>query len=185
MQARKQNQAGERACWDVARDRWSQPSPSHHFFDNAVSGTHCKTQDWYAESPFNRGHFNGLEAPAMLGRDASIRAYCNSNAIDARGYKSTHEQHPCDNSNVNILQLRPLSRSAAAGKVEWNLCRNLEWQLCAARGKLPKQGSGAVLFANEPRGLWLDGSHGSPRMGSCSGFNANGHCNPATDFANV
>lgn len=64
----------------------------------------------------NHGLFRGSEAPALLGLDAYIERYCG-----ARG--------SCDMANVNILQLRPLSRSRARGQIEWNMCRNFEWQV--------------------------------------------------------
>ena len=63
------------------------------------------------------------------------------------------------------------------------MCRNFEWQLCAAMGRLPKQSSGKIKFAFEPSRLWLDGSHGSPKLGSCSGFHL-GKCNAADNYAN-
>lgn len=56
-------------------------------------------------------------------------------------------------------------------------------QVCAARGLLPKQSSGKIILAFEPNRLWLDGSHGSPRLGSCSGYHQR-VCHPQLDYAN-
>jgi len=169
VEARKQNKPGERTCWDVARDVWSQPQPSSTFFHDIEAGTYCDT-DWYAESQRNRGHFRGPEAPALLGLDSFIVRYCGGTG-------------DCDNANANILQLRPLSHAWANGQVEWNMCRNFEWQMCAARGRLHLQRSGKMIFAYEPNKLWLDGSHGSPKFGSCSGYHQS-RCRPQSDYAN-
>lgn len=43
-----------------------------------------------------------------------------------------------------MLGLRPPSR------VEYNVCRNLEWQVCAAKGRLPGQGGRTIKFAIPP-----------------------------------
>lgn len=64
----------------------------------------------------NHGKFNGAEAPALLGLDNFIARYCFGSG-------------DCDRASVNILQLRPFSREWANGHVEWNTCRNFEWQV--------------------------------------------------------
>mmetsp|Transcript_27979 Transcript_27979/g.46353 ORF Transcript_27979/g.46353 Transcript_27979/m.46353 type:complete len:384 (+) Transcript_27979:168-1319(+) len=33
----------------------------------------------------------------------------------------------------------------------WNMCRNLEWVICAIRGLLPNQGDGKIRFATTPK----------------------------------
>lgn len=92
--------------------------------------------------------------------------------------------HSCDRASVNILQLKPLGNGTfTRGKVDWNICRNFEWQVCAARGRLPKQRSGLMRFTMAPAQLWLDGSNGSTKFGRCSGYHQ-ARCFPLEHYAN-
>ena len=61
----------------------------------------------------------------------------------------------CVRANVNILSLY-------GDRLPYNICRNLEWQMCAAQGKLPGQGTNldgtrdrTIKFAKAPRELEL------------------------------
>ena len=72
--------------------------------------------------------------------------------------------------------------AAGAG---YNSCRNLEWQLCAAMGKLPGQRSPTIIFAHAPH--LLDTRGGGPvwdprPLGQCGGWAPNG-C-PPTGYSN-
>ena len=66
----------------------------------------------------------------------------------------------------------PLTRTAvpsSCGQVPYNLCRNLEWQVCAAKGKLPGQGGRGIRFAIEPGRLDTDGDK---PFAQCGGWSA-------------
>lgn len=56
----------------------------------------------------------------------------------------------------------------------YNSCRNLEWQMCAAMGKLPGQRSPSVIFAKAPRELNTRVGRG---LGRCGGWAPHG-CPP-------
>ena len=51
----------------------------------------------------------------------------------------------CTSANRNILRLSALWQK----QVSWNMCVNMEWIVCAARGSLPKQ-SNRIQFAVPP-----------------------------------
>jgi len=93
-------------------------------------------------------HFGRAEAPAVLGFDANIISLC------AESVNCSHRSGPigppaCIRGGFNILAL--FSRSPA-----YNMCRNLEWVICALRGRLRSQPRGTIIF---------DPSPGSMRMG--------------------
>uniref|UniRef100_A0A7S3ADA6 Uncharacterized protein n=1 Tax=Haptolina ericina TaxID=156174 RepID=A0A7S3ADA6_9EUKA len=60
--------------------------------------------------------------------------------------------HRCVDANRNILRL-------LSSRVPWNMCQNLQWVLCAARGELPGQSSPTIHFATAPQDLDLDTWH--------------------------
>ena len=73
----------------------------------------------------------------------------------------------CVRANLNILSLH-------GERLPYNICRNLEWQTCAALGKLPGQGtkldgtfSRTIKFAKAPNTLELVRNN---RLGVCSGW---------------
>ena len=68
----------------------------------------------------------------------------------------------CVAANVNILSLY-------GNRVPYNICRNLEWQTCAAKGMLPGQGTPAIRFATAPSSLDPAGATGKP-LGQCKGW---------------
>ena len=68
----------------------------------------------------------------------------------------------CVRGNYNILSLY-------GDRVPYNICRNLEWQVCAAKGLLPGQGSEAIKFGYQPSKLRPDGGLGKP-LGQCHGW---------------
>ena len=51
----------------------------------------------------------------------------------------------------------------------YNSCRNLEWQMCAAMGRLPGQTSPTVYFARAPKTLDTTARGGRP-LGTCGGW---------------
>ena len=88
-------------------------------------------------------------APAVLGFDESIDWYCATH-----GGRGDHAE-ACVSANVNILSIQDGS---------YNTCKNLEWQVCAARGWLPGQMSSEIRFSFRPAELNPD------FIGSCTGY---------------
>jgi len=138
------------------------------FFADAERGATC-ARNWYEG---NRGplgfadkgptsldiwpHFT-RKAPALLGFDEDIDNWCHPNGGDDHGAS-------CVRSNLNILSLYWPAR--------YNICRNLEWMTCAARGELPGQGDNTVRFASRPGFLEVQG--GAHPLGSCTGYHPMG-----------
>jgi len=92
-------------------------------------------------------------APALLGFDESIDNVCYG-----AGGQGSHAE-ACVHTNNNILSLYDGS---------YNTCRNLEWQVCAARGMLPGQKGRKIKFGHRPDEMW------TPHIGSCTGYHPAG-----------
>ena len=99
-------------------------------------------------------------APALLGFDEGIDVYCQERAPDWAKWRGHATR--CVAANVNILSLY-------GNRVPYNICRNLEWQTCAAKGMLPGQGTPAIRFATAPSSLDPAGATGKP-LGQCKGW---------------
>jgi hypothetical protein len=155
----------EKTCWD--------DDGFDMFWDNMKNARNCSrnwyTGNWGALGATNGGptktwvnpHFTAVRAPALLGFDENIEEYCKDNApAEVDG----HSQQ-CVKANVNILALY-------GDKIPYNVCRNMEWQTCAAMGLLPGQGEGrggnVLRFAKAPRNL--EPFHGKRKIGGCFGY---------------
>ncbi|KAL3927918.1 MAG: hypothetical protein SGPRY_002610 [Prymnesium sp.] len=128
-QARTQSRPGEPACWDYRRDCGVQACPlkAEKFWEETRTGYHC-SDNWYEGSGDAHGDFRAA-APALLGFDDDIHRVCVGS---------------CDNAGFNILEL-------FSQQVPYNTCRNLEWQVCAAQGKLREQFEDhSVAFTLDP-----------------------------------
>ena len=66
----------------------------------------------------------------------------------------------CARANRTILELND---------EEYNSCANLEWQACAAKGRVPGQRTPRIVFANAPGEVDIRGSDGLPALGTCAG----------------
>ena len=157
-------QPGESGCWGEADD-------AEEYFARIGSGAQCDV-NWFEgchdlEDPDARAWFS-KEAPALLGSEESIYAFCNGAGrqleprharADASGIReaalneTAHRRElrgdisgNCIASNKNVLRL--LSHNKP-----WNMCQNLEWLMCAANGSLPGQGSRRMHFADAPKSL--------------------------------
>lgn len=135
------------------------------FFNRVWKGDWCD-RNWYHGNPGGIGDFWGgpdkdwvwprfvEPAPALLGFDESIDSYCERGDWSQKGHAES-----CIYHNHNILSLYDGS---------YNTCRNLEWQVCAARGLLPGQGNRNIRFAFRP-GLLVP-----EYIGSCTGYHPAG-----------
>jgi len=152
----QQRSSDDLACFDVRRDDWTARQNPQVYFDDVETGVHCASTDWYAGSIPTDNHGNvQAEAAALLGFDGDIERYC----WDVAG----HVNAECDRANMHILQLME-------GDIKWNICRNFEWQVCAAKGLLSsKQRARKIRFAFQPSDLWLSGHGESLEFGVCGG----------------
>ena len=138
-------------CWDVDVRSGDSSQPGR-FFDEALRGPHCSTSNWV------EGHTRGLggrhdptRGPPLFGFDDAIAAFCRE-----RGGFGNSTAESCTRAGFNILAL-------SSKRLPWSVCRNLEWQLCAATGRLPGQQSAHVIFATPPA---TGSSVGAP-LGQC------------------
>lgn len=104
-------------------------------------------------------------APALLGFDETIWAYC-SEALgkDTTRFSQGSLAARCVESNNNILRL-------VNARPPWTMCQNFAWQTCAALGKLPGQGGKVIRFATAPKALELkewEHPNSWPCYGDCS-----------------
>ena len=126
--------------------------------DDVLANTHCDI-NWMAGSISTaEPHFTEA-APALLGFDDDIYAYCQkaAGALHPAAWAHATDEEialACIEANRNVLRLR-------ARKDPWNMCQNLRWMLCAVQGKLPgQQGRTALHLATAPKKLRVESLHG-------------------------
>ena len=134
----------EAACWGRGA------AAGRAFFERMWRGDGC-ARDWMTKRVNRRVGFNPSwgGARALLGRDSAVRWVC----------ANPHWKNPggsfvdaCIVHNLQVLQI---------GEFEWNVCKNMEWQLCAAHHRLPGQLEAGIAFATLPASLNL--AHGMGR----------------------
>ena len=158
-------QPGGSACWDVMRDGGgTRKQAPEQFFSDTLKGAACKS-NWFEGNEGRLGNVGqppkfAEEAAALLGFDETIDAYCAAKVGKLDKYLRLRHAERCVKANLNILSL-------FGSRVPYNVCRNLEWQTCAAQGRLPGQGSAGIRFAKAPRTLDATGSSGKPFDGCC------------------
>ena len=148
------------ACWNRKRDQSTVEQDSHTYFADVASGRHCQT-NWFEGNGGSLGiaerlpTFSGSGA-ALLGFDDTIDRVCH------KGEGCRWHAECCVKRSYNILSLY-------GQRVPYNICRNLEWQACAAKGLLPGQKDSQIVFAIEPSSVTPDGSNGR-QLGVCGGW---------------
>lgn len=133
------------------------------WFDSLLEGSYCD-RNWMqgshvAPNAWDRPGFDA-PAPALLGFDETILGYCSHLVgLDFDGGDlNTELAERCVWANKNVLRLLD-------PQVPWDMCQNLEWQMCAIHGRLPGQDGMKVSFATAPKDLelvwWTDpaGTH--------------------------
>ena len=145
---------GAPACWGHSM------SQNARFFERMDSASHCG-QPWGST----------LKAPAVLGFAETMARYCAQHGRRLEGVEAelisggtsgtgkvnvTRASRvlgeaelisACRGANLNILRIGG-----------WNMCKNLEWIYCAARGKLADGGQdsgGVLIFSLAPNSLDL------------------------------
>jgi len=154
------------SCFQRKRDGFWVAQETHVFFQETKAGKHCDT-NWYEGNNGPLGYQDSRpqfsdQAPALLGFDETIDQFCKDERkqwFDNKFYPQDHAGS-CLNSNHNILSLY-------GKRVQYNLCRNLEWQVCAALGKLPGQGGFGMRFSYRPADLDV---YGWKPLWQCHGF---------------
>lgn len=137
------------------------------YFDDMFWGRGCN-KNWYSGNAGGLGqawggptmdwvhpHFTA-PAPALLGFDRNIDWHCHNHNDAMHAIK-------CVEANVNILSLY-------GNEIPYNVCRNAEWQLCAAKGALPGQIDGTIMFAFPPKDLKIEGHGGDFPLGECGSY---------------
>jgi len=159
----QQRQRGSEGCW--AR------RGGLRFFDEALAGNSCD-RNWLQGAvgfASDRPFFE--PSPALLGFDETINEFCSWQiGLDPwdRGDLNNKIARRCREARRNVL------RVLTGG---WDMCTNLEWQLCALKGLLPAQGSAHISFATPPAELkeqWFTNPSTHPTW-PCS---PNGGCPP-------
>lgn len=164
------------ACWAVNRavsaNGQRQTQDSAAFFADTLAGTHCSSTNWYEgnQGALGReGHsptFRHPEAAGLLGFDETIDDFCAS-ALGGWDHARNHgHAQRCVEANLNILSLY-------GHRLPYNMCRNLEWMVCASQGRLPGQGRAILKFSRAPSTLQPGGSSGKP-LGKCCGWTPEG-----------
>lgn len=131
------------------------PMPSAaQWFQDTFSGTICG-RNWL-EGNHPGGPFSAGSAPAVLGPDPRILDFCTGCPPDRWCTNYAHDgtlAAACHDANKNVLRLR-------SQMLPWNMCTNLRWLTCAARGMLPGQGGPLIQFAVAPGELDIGKLHG-------------------------
>ncbi|KAL1498677.1 hypothetical protein AB1Y20_013989 [Prymnesium parvum] len=168
---------GVPACFERQRDRADASVPPESYFSDTLHGLSCDS-NWYEGNNGDLGRQTPdflAPAPALLGFDDTIDTFCAQHRMEAPRSKKQKlywgHAGECVNANLNILSLY-------GDRVPYNLCRNLEWMTCAARGLLPGQayggersrpgGSSTIRFAFAPGDL--DPTGKAHPLGRCSGW---------------
>ena len=145
---------------------WGGGAQAAAFFASLLSGDACD-RNWVKGSAApqldDRPAFTAA-APALLGFDETILDYCSQllgwdmdgfDGADLNDWLATR----CVAANRNVLRLLD-------GAAPWDMCQNLQWQMCALLGRLPMQDGAQVSFATAPRDArlewWVDPDHTHP-----------------------
>ena len=178
--ARRESSEQSPQCWDVPRRRTNTTGPPGEpegFDERVLSGSACRRgrfdENWYNGVHHWPTHVRlvrdtvythrrpAFTAPALglLGFDDSFEQRCGSETVNRLGAPTA-----CAVANLNVLSIE---------ERRYNLCRNLEWQACAARGLLPGQGGSGIVFSVAPGSLLLPKYEHSPSLrrtfGVCGG----------------
>ena len=139
---------GDEACWDY----------DSNFFENVLQPEQCDV-NWlegaYGEQ-FDRPNF-AEDAHPLLGFDGRIWDYCSEVHPQGNwpgGDWNRELARRCVEANMNILRIMFSCPDCVGSRAGWNMCRNLQWVVCAVRGLLPGQGAATALrFAKAPSEL--------------------------------
>ena len=156
------------ACWNLEREGWDPARiATTQYFDMTLQQSQCTGTNWF-EGTFQDGinggrgkqqDFTGA-APALLGFAQAIDDACTSALANHNREWFGHAER-CVKVNRNIL-------SMFSERMPYNICRNVEWLVCAARGQLQGQVAHDIIFATAPKTLTPDGPE--KPLGQCGGW---------------
>ena len=135
------------SCWDY----------DPQFLDKLNSREQCDV-NWLEGAmggQYDRPPFT-TDAPALLGFDGDIGDYCSEKSqLGDWGPGDWNKElaRRCVAGNQNILRIMFSCANCWGARKGWDMCRNLQWVLCAARGWLPGQNNAGIYFAKAPRDL--------------------------------
>jgi len=139
---------GDEACWDYDGD----------FFSNLLRPEQCDIN--WIEGALGGEHDRppfATDAPPLLGFDGKIWDYCSEKAGAGwwgGGDWNAELVQRCVDANLNILRIMFSCAECTGSRAGWNMCRNLQWVVCAVRGLLPGQGAAlGIQFAKAPKEL--------------------------------
>lgn len=129
--------------------------------ENATFLTHQQRLVCYAQrySDLLLGYCNGKLKECDW--KALEQHWQNHGRFEKREFGCPHVQY-CTQANFNLLNL------VDEDKVPYNMCRNLEWQVCAAQGRLPGQGGRKIRFSYAPKEMDVNGKKHS--LETCAGW---------------
>ena len=154
---RQRRPPGDIDCWGGGKGL--------NYWNNALRGGSCG-ENWHEGDSSGGTYFSG-PAPALLGFDDSISSHCRNHG--GGGGNGGTDGFSCNGANRNILLV--FGNNVHGTGWGYNSCRNLEWQMCAALGKLARQDSRQIIFAYAPKDLDTRGGRG---FDQCHGYNPNG-----------
>ena len=125
-------------------------------------------QPAYGAQPVNK---------ALLGFDEAILSMCLNSAQETynkkKDFLSATERMVWERqlANMDPRVVCPLGGYQMLHVDPWSMCRNFEWQVCAAKSALPYQQSekSALYFATPPGSLDPSGANGGAALGHCDG----------------
>ena len=120
-----------RACWEEPRFIGSD---NGNFFEELNAGAHC-LDNWYAGSHNVTGRLMQAGGDALIGFDNSIDRACIQGLPLSQhaGFSERGRASSCMMANFSILSLHN------ERVMPYNGCRNIEWLVCAAMGRLHRQ----------------------------------------------
>ena len=144
---------GEKRCWHYR-------GGSDAFFQRVLNGDGCATTNWLegVEGTLGEPYVGGLAkspdfaspAPALLGFDKDVHSFCSGllklTVSSTPGDPNSELARRCVDASQNVMRLMK----------GWSMCSQMEWLVCAARGKLPGQETPARMhFATAPYSLTI------------------------------
>ena len=130
------------AGWHLRNDQEKGCWPDEHWFTYAVEGHGC-SRNWY-EGILPGGSSN--PSPGLLGFDETILEFC-SYKLGMEPWDGGDLNHKlayrCVDANQNVLRIMEY----------WDMCVNMQWEVCALTGQLPNQDGLKIHFATAPKTL--------------------------------
>lgn len=116
--------------------------------------------------PGDQPDYGNLTGTPVLGFDETIDDYCRA------GLKKM-KLKPFNDNNGHVGNCQRSGNSILAlygQRFPYNICRNLEWMVCAAKGILPGQADDVIHFAKRPSEL--EPQSKEKPLGQCKGWRA-------------